>query len=169
MESRLPDTLAKANKKRKESVEKAVARHSVENSVHTEDYPPPERKRGRPAKKRKTSLPKLEPKSKTDFKENPSSDLNFPVEGINRLPKKLKPSLPKLEPKSRKRGKKNDLTLNKLVRKCEVQYEEMGLRFQEMGETLSQLRVKLEERRSDREQEIRNELLAEVQKKMMGH
>lgn len=63
-------------------------------------------------------------------------------------------------------GKK--LSVSRLLARLEEQYEEMGERYREMGETLSILKTKIDERTEKTEQEIRNELLQEVQKTIMS-
>jgi len=73
----------------------------------------------------------------------------------------------------RKRGggarNKKQSSLAALIEQFEEQYKDMGKRYHEMGETLSILTEKLNEDRLEREQEIRNEIFAEVQKKIMRH
>jgi phage shock protein A len=71
---------------------------------------------------------------------------------------------------TRKGGtKKEASTTDDLVSKFEEQYKEMGENYVAMGKTLSRLKSKLGEERTEREKAIRSELMAEVQKKLMGH
>jgi hypothetical protein len=52
--------------------------------------------------------------------------------------------------------------------KFEDQYLEMGERYKEMGETLAELKVKIDANRDKTEQGIRNELLQVVQKTIVS-
>lgn len=65
-------------------------------------------------------------------------------------------------------GGKNPISsLNKLILKFERQHEEMGKMYHEMGQTLSELKSKVQENRTATEEEIRNELLLEVQENLL--
>eukprot|EP00535_Pseudo-nitzschia_heimii_P000950 CAMPEP_0197185658 /NCGR_PEP_ID=MMETSP1423-20130617/12384_1 /TAXON_ID=476441 /ORGANISM="Pseudo-nitzschia heimii, Strain UNC1101" /LENGTH=595 /DNA_ID=CAMNT_0042636783 /DNA_START=51 /DNA_END=1835 /DNA_ORIENTATION=+ len=57
-------------------------------------------------------------------------------------------------------------TLHQLMTRFEDQYEEMGKRYAEMGELLAQMKTVTEENRERSEQEIRRELLDEIQRKI---
>ena len=49
----------------------------------------------------------------------------------------------------------------------EAQYNEMGKRYTEMGELLTQMKTAVEENRERSEQEIRRELLDEIQRNIL--
>lgn len=152
MESRLPEP--KGNKKRKKIVEKPAAEVVPLVEPLVDEPPPPKRKRGRPPKNKQLVPPKLEPKDVS------VDDLD----STEVLPRRGPPSKP-----ARPKGRKETEALTDLVSKFEEQYHEMGKQYKAMGETLSRLRSKLGEERNAREQELRNELLVEVQKKLMNH
>jgi hypothetical protein len=59
-----------------------------------------------------------------------------------------------------------NLTLQQLVTRFEEKYEEMGQQYTEMGNLLAQMKTALEEGREKTEQQIRSEVLEEVQKCM---
>lgn len=58
-------------------------------------------------------------------------------------------------------------SLSQLIAQFEKQYDAMGKIYQEMGLTLKALKSKVEENRSATEEEIRNELLLEVQENLL--
>jgi hypothetical protein len=184
MESRLPEPKEKANKKRKKSMEKPttvkvpvmvplinkkqkkgmekpatvkdpVMAPLVDDPQPVED-PQPKKKRGRPPKNRQLTSPKQDPN------EVFIDDLDSPGEVMPRRGSSSRPG-------QTKGRKKEASTTDALLSKFEEQYEEMGKHWVAMGETLSQLKRKLGKERTEREQEIRSELLAEVQKKLTRH
>jgi hypothetical protein len=58
-------------------------------------------------------------------------------------------------------------SLSNLVSKFEAQYETMGEVYKQMGLTLQELKSKIQENRTATEEEIRNELLLEVQDNLL--
>lgn len=58
-------------------------------------------------------------------------------------------------------------SLSNLVSKFEAQYEAMGEAYKQMGFTLQELKSKIQENRTATEEEIRNELLLEVQDNLL--
>ena len=112
--------------------------------------PPPKRKRGRPPKNKSS----LASSSQTPpYATTATATTTATLSG-------------------RKRGgggNKKQSSLAALIEQFEEQYKDMGKRYHEMGVTLSILKEKLNEDRLEREQEIRNEIFAEVEKKIMRH
>ena len=71
--------------------------------------------------------------------------------------------------KRSKNGKKEAMvSLSVLVARFEEQYTQMGEMYRQMGETLADVKAKINENRESTEQEIRSELLQEVQKTIMS-
>ena len=156
MESRLPHPNAHSNKKRKSFEKKQVEEPPVEESP---PQPPAKRKRGRPPKNVKQSPPPPEPAEEMSSSMTESAEEPFASSRLWRSARRSTGS-------NTKNGKKQSLT--KLMARFEDQYKEMGEKYQAMGETLRELKSKIEDNRDATEKEIRNELLAEVQKTIMG-
>jgi hypothetical protein len=146
MESRMPDLAAQ--KKRKNM---AVAE---EPPAAEPQAPPPKKKRGRPAK---TSKP--EPIVKDEYRnESQQAEPEVAVASHARASSS----------RSSKTGKTDSSSLGALVARFEEQYQEMGKNYEQMGETLAELKSKVEENRESTEREIRSELLKEVQQTIMS-
>ncbi len=58
-------------------------------------------------------------------------------------------------------------SLCQLISRFQVQYEEMGRRYAEMGSLLAEMKKSIEEERTPSEQEIRRELLDEIQQSIL--
>jgi hypothetical protein len=154
MESRLPEPKEKGNKKRKKSMEKPKpATVKVAVVAPLVDDPQRKRKRGRPPKNRQLTPPKPDPKDLL------MDNLDSPAEVMPRRGSSTRPGQTK--------GIKKEASITDLISKFEEQYKEMGKHYVAMGETLSRLKSKLGEEQTEREQKIRSELLAEVQKKIV--
>jgi hypothetical protein len=165
MEDHLPDP--GAEKKRKKSVEPVPAQVVSEEQavpptkkkrVVSEEsesaVPPPKKKRGRPRKN--SSIEPVKSEETHDTASHMSEESEVEVR-------------PPASSRARKSGGSNgkNLSLTKLVAKFEEKYEKMGDMYKEMGETLAQLKSKIDESRSATEEEIRSELLQEVQQSIM--
>lgn len=163
MEDHLPDP--SPQKKRKKSVEPVPAQVVSEEQtvpptkkkrVVSEEpaVPPPKKKRGRPRKNSSIEPVKSEETHDTASHMSEESEVELRPPAASR---------------ARKSGGRNGktLSLTKLVAKFEEKYEKMGDMYKEMGETLAQLKSKIDESRSATEEEIRSELLQEVQQSIM--
>ena len=58
-------------------------------------------------------------------------------------------------------------SLHQLISRFEAQYEEMGQRYAEMGTLLAEMKNAIDDRRTQSEQEIRRELLDEIQRNIL--
>ena len=58
-------------------------------------------------------------------------------------------------------------SLHHLMSRFEDQYKEVGKRYAEMGTILTQMKTAIEEKREQSEQEIRRELLDEIQRNIL--
>jgi hypothetical protein len=184
MESRLPDSVS-TKKKRKSAEKKQVLeesslsdpastkkkRKSAEKKQAVDEppledpaQPPTKRKRGRP------------PKSNGAAKEQDAAaaEMGSPMnESVEEQVEHVRSSsrvAPRVAPRVARRSTNNGKiqTLSQLVARFEDQYNQMGARYQEMGETLTALKSKIDDNRDTTEKEIRNELLQEVQKTIMS-
>lgn len=167
MESRLPEP--GAPKKRKTKME---PKDAPEAAAAPEEAPA-KRRRGRPPKSTHPTPPEpvrsQELRQENALQKSESVESND-IEVTHRRAPAAQAGASRLRRSnsSSSNGSKRSLTLNQLVSKFEDQYLEMGERYKEMGETLAQLKVKVDENRDKTEQEIRNELLQEVQKTIMS-
>jgi hypothetical protein len=172
IESRLPEESSK-KKKRKSSEESAPAAH-VHAHAHvaaaplviggetiTSSIPLAKKRRGRPPKNR---LPPP-PESVVE-----TSNTLLPEEEFvhdEAMSHAVASSITKV--KRSKNGNKQPMaSLSVLVARFEEQYTQMGEKYRQMGETLADVKAKINENRESTEQEIRSELLQEVQKTIMS-
>ena len=66
-----------------------------------------------------------------------------------------------------KKATKGKASLSAIVKKFEDQYEAMGQMYQQLGQTIQELKSCIQENRTATEQEIRDELLHEVQNTLL--
>jgi hypothetical protein len=74
---------------------------------------------------------------------------------------------PRRTSKSDEAKGKTGTTLQQLISRFEDQYEEMGHRYREMGNILKDMKMAIVRGRERTEEEIRMDLLSEVQKSIM--
>jgi hypothetical protein len=160
IESRLPEGSSK--KRKLKLVEPApapvAAPPPVIAATFTSPTPLAKKRRGRPPKSRtppesvvetKTLLPEAEPVHEEEI-----------IRAVASSSTRVKRS---------KNGKKQPMVaLSVLVSRFEEQYTQMGEMYRQMGETLADVKAKINENRESTEQEIRSELLQEVQKTIMS-
>jgi flagellar biosynthesis/type III secretory pathway protein FliH len=157
MESHM-DAPGSTARKRKKSVEPVV----VDPAAPVEEPAPAKRRRGRPSKKVKeqeADAATAAPQGEASEVASPEDAATPPTASHARVRRRSHGS-------GSSNGKKR--SLQQLVQRFEVQYEEMGERYRDMGETLKALKSKIVENRDTMEQEIRDELLQEVQKTIMS-
>lgn len=164
MESRLPE---ESSKKRKlKSVEPApappvAAPPPVIAETVTSATPLAKKRRGRPRKNSTPPEPDVETKTLLPEAEaEPVVHEEEIIRAVATSSRKVKRS---------KNGKKEPMVaLSALVAQFEGQYTQMGEMYRQMGETLADVKAKINENRESTEQEIRAELLQEVQKTIMS-
>ena len=174
MEAHLPSTASK--RKRKSNETPAV----VPSEVLSDPAVPPKRKRGRP---RKHPLPPPSPAVETNgdnsdaFLDDEDDMVPYNPPVRNKTKKSNGSSSKKSSSHSGSSSKKmkrestssssGSLSLAQLLGKFEEQYDAMGDMYKQMGETLKELRSKVQENRTATEEEIRSELLEEVQESLL--
>lgn len=160
IESRLPE--ASSKKRKLKSVEPAPAPVAAPPPVIAETVtsltPLVKKRRGRPPKNRTPAEPIVEtnmllPDAEPVYEEE---IIRAVATSTNRV-------------KRSKNGKKQPMAaLSVLVARFEEQYTQMGEMYRQMGETLADVKGKINANRESTEQEIRSELLQEVQKTIMS-
>ena len=159
---------------------------TMQNSIDHQD-PPLKRKRGRPPKNSKHTT--IQPQRSSLFlspahseqHESESIDCNEDQKGSVSSKSKRNhhqsrrgglradnpvPSLIR-RGSSSSRSTSTVPSLHHLISRFEDQYNEMGKRYAEMGELLTQMKTAMEENRERSEQEIRRELLDEIQSNIL--
>lgn len=134
--------------------------------------PPVKRKRGRPSKNSKQQLTQqtsslMQPQCSMNEEKEPESSRSkrhhlHRVRGGSRpdnsdsclISRRVSSSL-------------SSPSLHELMSRFEVQYKEMGQRYAEMGTLLAQMKFAIDDRRTPSEQEIRKELLEEIQRNIL--
>lgn len=129
-----------------------------------------------PSKKRERKSSTASKKKITvDFSDEEEEDdddmlvpYNPPVRGVSAKSRKSSTTTNgSSKPKSAPVVPTATISLSNLVNKFEAQYEAMGEAYKQMGSTLQELKSKIQENRSATEEEIRNELLLEVQDNLL--
>lgn len=138
----------------------------AENSGHLQD-PPVKRKRGRPPKNSKQQ--QIQQKSSSIQPQCTGNDsIDEGRETGSSRSKRYH-----LQSNKVKRGINADngdsSSLHELMSRFEDQYNEMGQRYAEMGTLLAQMKTAIYDRRTQSEQEIRRELLEEVQRSILNN
>ena len=160
IESRLPEGSSK--KRKLKSAEPAPAPVAAPPPVIAETVtsltPLAKKRRGRPPKNRAQSEPVIE-----------TNTLLPGVEPMHEEEILRAVASSSTKVKRSKNGKKEAMvSLSVLVARFEEQYTQMGEMYRQMGETLADVKAKINENRESTEQEIRSELLQEVQKTIMS-
>lgn len=155
IESRLPDLAAA--KKRKKSLE--VVPDPLPPTPVDEATPTlPKKRRGRP--------PKHPRQDSIESPETGAPKSSQVIAHPNEIVANAVASTAASRGRRNRNGKKSSLL--SLVAQFEQQYQDMGEKYHQMGEILAELKAKIEENRESTEQEIRSELLQEVQKTIMS-
>eukprot|EP00934_Nitzschia_sp_Nitz4_P007084 Nitzschia sp. Nitz4//scaffold212_size37733//27005//28699//NITZ4_007738-RA/size37733-augustus-gene-0.11-mRNA-1//1//CDS//3329542037//7074//frame0 len=176
MEEHLPSSSTSSKKRRKSTSDvptSAPPVAPVETTSEDPAAPPVKRKRGRP---RKNPLPA--PKAPVEDPISQDSDLeddeddmipyNPPaVRGRPRKSSTQSSSKAAAAASTSTAEPPNVGSLSKLISQFEKQYNAMGKIYEEMGETLAELKSKVDTSRTTTEEEIRNELLMEVQENLL--
>ena len=154
----------------------------VTSEVPSDPAVPPKRKRGRP---RKHPLPQTPKTIETNADDSDAlfdddDDMvpyNPPVRNKAKKSNGSSSSSKKSSSNSGASSKKvkrestsspsGSLSLAQLLGKFEEQYDAMGVMYRQMGDTLKELRSKVQENRTATEEEIRSELLEEVQESLL--
>ena len=84
------------------------------------------------------------------------------VKGGSRADNSASSLIPRRVPSSR-----SVPSLHELVSRFEVQYQEMGQRYTEMGTLMDQIKIAIDDRRTQSEQEIRRELIDEIRRNLL--
>lgn len=132
-------------------------------AVRDDQDQPTKRKRGRPSKQDSTEDVAVHPKEKKKDERKPES-----VEVSTSLPRNRQQSKHSAGTAQVAAVEEPEPTLTQLIGRFEDEYEQMGQRYEAMGELLEQMRTTIEQRRERSEQQIRNEVLEEVQKSILS-
>lgn len=179
MEQHLPDPNSSRKRRKSADAPAIVAPAEVPSDPAVA---PPKRKRGRP-RKNPLSAPSKPPSIYTEYDDGSQDSLlndednmvpyNPPVRNKSKKSTSggssstAKKTTSKSVPSQSSSASKKSASLAQLVGKFEEQYAAMGTMYRQMGETMKELRSKIQEKRTATEEEIRNELLEEVQESLL--
>ena len=145
----------------------------ITQNPHQHSDPPMKRKRGRPPKsilKQSTQLQRSESDSldnEEEFEQPRSKRKNLQIKRTRGdLRADFSTSASMVRPVASSPSVASS-SLCQLISRFQVQYEEMGRRYDEMGSLLAEMKKAVEEKRTPSEQEIRRELLDEIQQSIL--
>ena len=158
MEEHMADPGGSFKKKRKEPEELSPATPNA--------APAPKKRRGRPPKNRASVDTIKSDPAENIPQQSDSEDIDIREDVVSGPGTVSGSSATRSRRSANSNGNKS--SLEAIVARFEQQHREMGEMYRQMGETLAELKSRIEERRESTVREIRSELLQEVQKTIMS-